>query len=168
MDQLLDVTRAELDSASFRAEPLNLGWLLGETADRCEIEAGEKGRKILLHLTVRGKINGDPELLRCAIENVLRNAIRHGPADAPIELSAHGEQDCALITVSDRGPGVPDEALEASFQPFYRVDDDRGRSTGGTGLGLAIARRAIVLHRGSIIAKNQGPGLRVEIRIPRN
>ena len=168
VDRLLDVARAEVDPAGFRAEPVDLQWLLTEIADQCDIEAREKGCQIRLHVTFPGKIGADPELLRCAVENVLRNAIQHSPADALIELSAHDDHGYALITVSDRGPGVPKQALEAIFQPFYRVDSDRGRSAGGTGLGLAIARRAILLHRGSVAAKNQESGLRVEIRIPRS
>lgn len=166
VDQLLEIARDEADPDSFRAEPVDLRWLLTDIVDRCDIEARGKGCQLRLQVAFLGRIAADPELLRSAIENVLRNAIRHSPAGAPIELSAHRENDWALVAVSDQGPGVPEGELEAIFQPFYRLDSDRGRNGGGTGLGLAIARRAILLHRGSIVAKNQRPGLRVEIRIP--
>ena len=66
----------------------------------------------------------------------------------------------------DYGPGVPEEATERIFDPFYRVDTDRNRASGGTGLGLAIARRAVHLHGGSIRAQNATPGLRVTIQLP--
>jgi signal transduction histidine kinase len=68
--------------------------------------------------------------------------------------------------VRDRGPGVPEEALPKIFDPFYRVETDRARSTGGIGLGLSIARRAIELTKGNIRARNAEPGLEVEIELP--
>ena len=167
VEELLDVARAEVDPASLGAEPVELRWLLTEIADRCEIEAREKGCWLDLNSTMPGIVTGDAELLRRAIENVLRNAIRHSPAGAPVQLSAGGDEDHAVISVRDHGPGVPAAALEAVFRPFYRVEEDRDRRTGGVGLGLAIAERAIALHRGSVTAENATPGLRVEIRLPR-
>ena len=72
-----------------------------------------------------------------------------------------------VIRVLDSGPGVPDEALEKIFQPFYRLDDARNRQTGGAGLGLSIADRAVRLHAGQLRASNRPEGgLEVEIRIP--
>jgi two-component system sensor histidine kinase CpxA len=72
-----------------------------------------------------------------------------------------------VIRVSDSGPGVPEESLDKIFQPFYRIDDARGRSTGGVGLGLAITDQAIRLHGGSVKASNLSEGgLGIEIRLP--
>jgi len=70
------------------------------------------------------------------------------------------------IRVRDYGPGVPDEHLPHIFDPFYRVDTDRNRTSGGVGLGLAIARRAVELHKGRIEAHNSNPGLVMEIDLP--
>jgi two-component system sensor histidine kinase CpxA len=70
------------------------------------------------------------------------------------------------VTVRDFGSGVPEESLAMIFEPFFRVDDDRSRSSGGVGLGLSIARRSIDLHRGRIEAGNARPGLRVTIELP--
>jgi two-component system sensor histidine kinase CpxA len=75
-------------------------------------------------------------------------------------------KDRARIMVRDHGPGVPENTLPMLFEPFYRVESDRGRASGGVGLGLSIARRAIELHHGSIRATNANPGLCVEIEIP--
>ncbi len=110
-------------------------------------------------------VQGDPELLRRAVENVVRNAIRHAPAETAVEVTL--EQDGkARIQVRDYGPGVPEEHLARIFDPFYRVDTDRNRASGGVGLGLAIARRAIRLHSGEIRARNSNPGLLVELEVP--
>ena len=111
-------------------------------------------------------VDGDPELLRRAIENVIRNAIRYSPRDSALEISLRTVKDRARVTVRDHGPGVPENTLPLLFEPFYRVESDRDRASGGAGLGLSIARRAIELHRGSIKATNANPGLCVEIEIP--
>jgi two-component system sensor histidine kinase CpxA len=71
------------------------------------------------------------------------------------------------LTVSDQGPGVPDNMITELFSPFFRVADGRERSSGGTGLGLAIAQQAIHLHQGEIYAQNRQPnGLKVIIKLP--
>ncbi|HEY8671240.1 MAG TPA: ATP-binding protein, partial [Terriglobales bacterium] len=83
------------------------------------------------------------------------------------ERISNGARGEAVIRVSDSGPGVPADALDKIFQPFYRIDDARGRSTGGVGLGLAITDQAVRLHGGSVTASNLPEGgLLVEIRIP--
>ena len=72
-----------------------------------------------------------------------------------------------MIVVRDHGPGVPEDALEELFRPFYRVEEARDRLSGGSGLGLAIAERIIRLHGGTVKAVNaRDQGLRVEIRLP--
>jgi two-component system, OmpR family, sensor histidine kinase CpxA len=85
---------------------------------------------------------GSASLLHSAIENVIRNATRHTREGTDVEVqvaqeSRNGKPE-AVVRVTDRGPGVPQEALEKLFRPFYRLDDARGRQTGGVGLGLAI------------------------------
>jgi two-component system sensor histidine kinase CpxA len=71
------------------------------------------------------------------------------------------------VRVTDSGPGVPEDALDKLFRPFYRIDDARGRQTGGVGLGLAITDRAVRLHGGTIRVSNRPQGgLMVEIRLP--
>jgi signal transduction histidine kinase len=111
-------------------------------------------------------VDGQPELLRRAVENVVRNAIRHAPKGTSVELGLKLVGDTATISVRDHGPGVPDDSLGAIFEPFVRVEGDRSRISGGVGLGLAIARRAVELHRGRITAQNARPGLLVRIELP--
>jgi two-component system sensor histidine kinase CpxA len=111
-------------------------------------------------------IQGDAELMRRVVENVVRNAIRHAPQGTPVEVSLENGGAGARIRVRDYGPGVPEEHLPHIFDPFYRVDTDRNRTSGGVGLGLAIARRAVELHKGRIEAHNSNPGLAMEIDLP--
>lgn len=168
VDQLLDVARAEVDPTTIHPENIDMETLISEVVDECSIEARERGCEMELRLEGAGAISGDPELLRRAIENPLRNAIRHSPPGAPVEVTCNGDPDFAVISIRDRGPGVPDAAIQRIFKPFYRVESDRDRDTGGSGLGLAIVERVVALHRGSVKAENIAPGLKVEIRLPRH
>jgi two-component system sensor histidine kinase CpxA len=164
--ELLEVTRAEGDPAHRKVERVNLGDLLREVVEDSRIEAD--AHRCTLKLDQHGgwALEGDPELLRRAVENVVRNAIRYSAAGGAVEVKLEGGGGAARITVRDYGPGVPEETLGLLFEPFYRVDSDRNRVSGGVGLGLSIARRAIQIHHGSIRAANANPGLRVEIELP--
>lgn len=122
-----------------------------------------------VEMTGAGPISviGRADLLGRAIENVIRNAIRHTAPDSTVsvELGRDPEQGHVTIRVGDRGPGIAPEALDAVFEPFYRVPGTEGAR--GYGLGLAIARRALQAHGGSIRASNRpGGGLSVELRLP--
>jgi signal transduction histidine kinase len=167
VDQLLDVARAEVDPAALRRESIDMESLLTEVVDGCTIEANERSCEVDLRFDHPGSVLGDSELLRRAIENPVRNAIRHSPVGSRVEVACNGNADFAVISIRDQGPGVPDTALQEIFRPFYRVEPDRDRGTGGRGLGLAIVERAVALHQGSVKAENSTPGLRVEIRLPR-
>ena len=111
-------------------------------------------------------VTGDRELLRRACENVLRNAIRHSPAGTTVDIELTRHHGLAEIAIRDHGTGVPREALSDIFEPFFRVERDRNRSSGGVGLGLAIARRAVELHQGTVTAFNADPGLVVAFQLP--
>lgn len=163
---LLQVTRAEGDPNSLRRTPVRLDELVQQLVDDAQIEAAARGCSLDYERRVPVTVEGDPELLRRAVENVLRNAIRYSPKQSAIDISLARNDGKALVDVRDRGPGVPEEALPRLFDPFYRVETDRDRSSGGIGLGLSIARRAIELHKGAIKARNANPGLEVELQLP--
>ena len=116
-------------------------------------------------------VRGEASLLHSAIENVVRNAIRYTREGSTVEISLERTNSAsgaeALVRVADCGPGVPTEALEKLFQPFYRLDDARGRLTGGVGLGLAITERAVRFHGGRVTASNRAEGgFAIEICLP--
>lgn len=164
--QLLQVTRAEGDPNSLRRNPVRLDELVQQLVDDSKIEASARGCSLHYEKGQPATVEGDPELLRRAIENVIRNAIRHSPKEAPVDVTLARNNGNVVVDIRDRGPGVPEQALPRLFDPFYRVEDDRNRNTGGIGLGLSIARRAIELHKGSIRARNAEPGLEVELVLP--
>ena len=163
---LLQVTRAEGDPASLRREPVRLDRLLEELVADSALEARARGSDVRLAGAQPVTVQGDAELLRRAIENVIRNAIRHAPEGTAVEASLEAAHGRAAVRIRDYGPGVPEEALPRIFDAFYRVETDRDRASGGAGLGLSIARRAVELHKGVIRARNAQPGLLVEIDLP--
>jgi two-component system sensor histidine kinase CpxA len=134
--------------------------------DDAQIEASAHGCELEYAHREPVMVEGDPELLRRAVENVIRNAIRYSPPREPVEVSLARQNGRVVVDVRDRGPGVPEESLARIFDAFYRVDSDRNRVSGGIGLGLSIARRAIQLHKGTIRARNAQPGLEVEMDLP--
>jgi two-component system, OmpR family, sensor histidine kinase CpxA len=110
-----------------------------------------------------------PNLLRRAIDNVLRNAIRYAPPGSTIEVrcTVNISAQLVMIEVTDQGPGVPEAMLSDIFKPFFRTSPGRQAATGGAGLGLAIASEAVRLHDGRIRARNRpGKGLQVQIALP--
>jgi signal transduction histidine kinase len=166
VNELLQLTRAEGDPTAHHLEPVQLDLLLEGLFEDCEVEAWAKGCRIERESMPPLEMMGEPELLRRAFENVVRNAVRHAPKGTTVEIGLDSAGDAARISVRDHGPGVPEELLAAIFEPFFRVERDRSRASGGIGLGLAIARRAVDLHRGRISARNAQPGLVVNIELP--
>jgi signal transduction histidine kinase len=166
ISQMLEVTRIEGDVAQRKQEHVQIDQLVGTLVDDCSIEAAAKDCSLSFAAPAHVAIDGDPELLRRAIENVVRNAIRHAPSGSKIEIAVENGHGRVRVRVRDYGPGVPEQALPHLFDPFYRVDPDRNRGSGGVGLGLSIARRAVELHQGTLRASNVAPGLLVEIELP--
>jgi signal transduction histidine kinase len=164
--QLLQVTRAEGDPSALQLEQVRVDELLQELVADCSIEAKARDCSISVDAPAPIEIKGDPELLRRAVENVIRNAIRFTRPETKVEVAAARQDSSVRIRVRDYGPGVPEEELSRIFDPFYRVAADRSRTSGGAGLGLAIARRAIELHKGGLRASNAAPGLLIEIDLP--
>jgi two-component system sensor histidine kinase CpxA len=166
VNELMQLTTAEGDPSARNLETVALGELLRELVTECTLEAEAQQCELVIRSEQPAVVSGDRELLRRACDNVLTNAIRHAPAGSSVDIDLTTHDSVASIAIRDHGPGVPAESLGALFKPFYRVENDRGRSSGGVGLGLAIARRAIELHQGRITARNAEPGLIIEIELP--
>jgi signal transduction histidine kinase len=164
--ELLQVTRVEADPSMQKNDLVHLDELLGDMVYDSLLEAKAKDCTLLLKAPVPAILSGDEELIRRALENVIRNAIRYAPRNTSVDVELARTADAAFVSVRDYGPGVPAEALTRIFDPFYRVDSDRNRASGGLGLGLAIARRSVELHKGKLSAQNANPGLLVTIQLP--
>lgn len=149
-------------------EDADLVPLLSELVADASIEAAARHIVIDLHAPSALPLLMDRELLRRALENVLRNAIRYSPDGQKIDVTLTITPAAAEVAIRDRGPGVSTEMLEKIFAPFFRAESHRARlaDTGGVGLGLAIARSAVQRHHGSIRAENVAPGLCVVMTLP--
>jgi two-component system sensor histidine kinase CpxA len=169
--QLLTLTRLESGSEEQGKEPVDLAQLVQDVGTDAEFEAHGRNRSVRVAVHAACETVGRADLLRSAIENIVRNAVRYTAEGTTVEISlecqSNGSCCRAVIRVRDHGPGVPETTLAHLFQPFYRVDDARDRQSGGTGLGLAIAQRAVEVYGGRIIVSNApGGGLLVETYLP--
>jgi two-component system sensor histidine kinase CpxA len=146
--------------------PFDLTSLVQEVASDGDFEARAHNRGVVITQADACALTGFEELLRSAVENVVRNAIRYTAEGTSVEISLQATGSQALIRVRDHGPGVPESMLSEIFLPFRRVANGNGE---GAGLGLAIAERAVSVHQGKISALNATDGgLIVEIGLPRS
>lgn len=163
---LIEVTRMEGDPAAVKLEPVSVGAIVDDVVKGCSVEAEARQCRIVVRNEITRDLTGHPELLRRAVENVLRNAIRYAPRDTEISVEAIDCPTGITIVVRDRGPGVPDADIPRLTQPFFRVEEARDSASGGIGLGLSIASRAVRVHHGSLVVENAHPGLRVVLVLP--
>ncbi len=167
--QLLTLSRLECLDQPPPMETVDLGTLVQEVTADADFEAASMDRGVRLLECAGCSMRGAGDLLRSAIENVVRNALKYTDTGTNVSIRLHrvSGSGTAAIVVEDQGPGMPPEALEHMFEPFYRVDEARDRRSGGAGLGLAIARRIVTLHGGSVSAANRlEGGLEVRITLP--
>jgi two-component system sensor histidine kinase CpxA len=160
VNELLSFSKAGL-----RQQPAALQSVaLGEIAWRVAEREGRSGAVIEVSVDENLRAQAEPELLTRALANLVRNSIRYAGQSGPVRLCGGGEDGKVFLTVSDEGPGVPEDALQKIFDPFYRVEESRSRDTGGVGLGLAIVKTCVEACGGTVSARNREPrGLEVRI-----
>ena len=165
--ELLTLSRLEAGELAGAEEEIDMHELVDEVVRDARFEAQTQGRDVVWEENGTALLQGRPELLHSAIENIVRNALKHAPESRTVwvETSADTLQRRYIVRVLDEGAGVPDEELPSLFSPFFRGANTS--NTEGYGLGLAIARRCIEAHGGTIRADNRpAGGLRVEIMLP--
>lgn len=166
--RLLTIARLDTAEKPIEMTSVDMTDLVGQIADDARFEAQKRNVVVNMAAAEKYQVYGNAELLRSAIENVLRNAIRYTAAGTSVDVSL-GTRDRSkvLVVIHDHGKGVPETDLQRIFEPFYRVAEARDRESGGVGLGLAIADRVLRIHGGAIRAENVQPaGLQVVIEIP--
>ncbi len=166
IEELLTLHRLEAGVASAPPERVDLIELLQAIAEDADFEARAQGCTVGIEADQAFVAEVDGELVYRAFENVVRNALRHSPAGAVVEISARVSAEGLLVQVADRGPGVPPAMLDAMFEPFVRGESAAG-GTQGAGLGLAITRRAMAVHGATVEATlREGGGLVLSLRLP--
>jgi len=169
--QLLTLTRIDSGVEFTRREAFDLTNLIQEVAADGDFEARAREREVRILHADSCTMSGFPEMLRSAIENLVRNAIRFAPAGSAVELSLQrsgsSSKEDAVLKVRDHGPGVPPRWLTEIFKPFHRISSEGDTNGQGAGLGLAIAERVVRRHDGTIRAYNASDGgLVVEVVLP--
>lgn len=165
--ELLTLSRLDVGMARAAPETVSVKQLVEEVVENAHFEAEAAGKQVRLEAQDDAIIVGQPELLQRALENVVRNAIRHTPPDSSVTLTMRIDDKThqLSIAVQDNGSGVDESELETIFEPFKRGSKSIG--TDGHGLGLAIAQRVIKAHHGQIQAHNRPEGgFCVEIILP--
>ena len=163
--QILTLSKLESGSEIIEKRRINLTKLLERVVADADFEAENQNKKVEIVTTMTAEISGNDNLVRSAIENVLRNAVRY--SETKTEVSLEKKSDRIIVKIRDDGQGVPDSELANLFTPFYRVGEARERKSGGVGLGLAIAEQAVQTHHGRIFAANStGGGLEIQIIFP--
>lgn len=165
--QLLLLERLEAGVGEQEAVRFEVGALLEEVVADAGFEAAADGSGVRFETEAEGWVSHRRELLHSAFDNVIRNAVHYTAPGSVVDVNLATDDDGVKVTVRDRGPGIGSNELERVFEPFYRVEEARDRSSGGVGLGLAIAARAVRAHGGTISAANHPEGgLVVTMRLP--
>ncbi len=156
---LLRLARLDAQQEIANVEAIDVAELFQSAAS----DLSERIERQQVHIDIKVKpaaatIKADPTKMQDALRNLIENAVNYSAEGAHIELEAHADGDRVLLTVSDYGPGIPEEELGRVFERFYRVDKSRTRDPGGTGLGLSIVRHLVELHGGKVSAANRPEG----------
>jgi two-component system sensor histidine kinase CpxA len=159
-DGLLEFAKAEMRQETVTLSPINVSDIVW----RAVKAEGRPGVEVSVDVDPLVMVHAETECLFRAVSNVIRNAIRYAGDEGPIVVGAHRLRGEINLTVSDKGPGVPQEAVDQIFEPFYRLEYARDRESGGAGLGLAIVKSCIEACGGRVSCRNREPqGLEVSL-----
>lgn len=165
---LLRLARLDAGQEALERTEVPLHSVLGDVETEMQ-DALDRKRQYITRRFDAGadRVSADPAKLHDVLRNLVENAINYGPDESAIDVGASIIDGATVITVADRGPGIPSSDLPRVFERFYRVDRSRTRDPGGTGLGLAIVRHLVELHGGSVsAARRDGGGTIVTVRLP--
>ncbi len=161
--ELLTLSKLETGGSDFAHEPVMVAELLEDIVNDADFEAQAQQKRVTLCVEVAPELAGNPDMLRRAFENVIRNAIKHSPDAGVINVSILSHVGGWQVSIADQGKGVPEEDLPHLFTPFYR-SASQGKNIAGYGLGLAITQQVIRNHGGYIHASNiVSGGLRISM-----
>jgi two-component system, OmpR family, sensor kinase len=172
VEDMFTLARADAGDQPLRRGRLYLDELLADASRAAELLAGPRGVRVAVTALAEAAFDGDEDLLRRMVQNLLDNAVRHSPASSTVEVVLAQAPREYRIAISDRGPGIAPEDQPHLFERFFRADPSRSRGADGrgpgAGLGLAIARWIAEAHQGALRLAHSGPdGTTFEITLPR-
>ena len=168
---LLTLARIDASDKYSRHETVQIGRLVQQIVKDASFEGLTEQKSVVQTGVMERFVQADTGLLHSCIENVVRNALRHTPAGGVVEVKVSDDSDVVsptvIVHVRDEGPGVPEQALDRIFDPFFRLPSPDAHKQSGAGLGLSISRRIATLYGGTVVARNQVEGgLEVQVRLP--
>jgi signal transduction histidine kinase len=169
IDDLFELARIEAGDIEWSLTRVELGSLVDETVAAMRPEAEAKGIDVATELGGAPlAVRADADKLQRVLFNLIRNAIRHTPADGSVVVRAEPAGRAVEIEVADTGDGIAPAERERVFDPFVRAGVDAARGSDGAGLGLAIARAIVETHGGRIwLTGDDGdPGTRIRFSLP--
>jgi K+-sensing histidine kinase KdpD len=165
VEDLLDFARFERAGVGVALKPIDLSELVPQVVDQMSSLLG--GRHVSMEITPGVMAMGDLSALERILVNLLSNASKYTPPDDVVEIALAPDDDSAVLTVSDHGPGIPEAEREKVFELFYRINDIAARSTRGVGIGLALARQLVGQLDGTItVGDTPGGGASFRVTIP--
>lgn len=168
IDDLFELSRIEAGDIDWSLRQVELAVLVDETVQAMAPEAGAKG--VAIHSEIGTEplaAQADPERIQRVLFNLIRNAIRHTPADGSVTIKAETGRDEVEIEVADTGEGIAEEEREHVFEAFFRGGEDAARGSDGAGLGLAVSRAIVETHGGRIWLAPAVSGTRIRFSLPR-
>lgn len=167
VQDIIELSRLQGQDVVTSGRPVALDRVVGEAVDHTRMTAESRDIRLVIGGSVQTAAFGDASLLTTAVRNLIDNAIRYSPSGTRVGIGVREKDDMALISVTDQGPGIPEEERDRVFERFYRVDTARSRQTGGTGLGLSIVKHVMQQHGGEVSVWSQvGQGSTFTLHIP--
>lgn len=159
IEDLLTISSLESGQVVIQVEDIDLGTVITRVCDDLEARARSRDVRLANEIPVGLRARGDARRLAQVLFNLVENAIKYGRPSGHVHIAARTlDPDRIEVSVTDDGPGIPEESLGRVFERFYRVDKGRSREQGGTGLGLAIVKHIVQAHGGEVRAVNRPGG----------
>jgi two-component system phosphate regulon sensor histidine kinase PhoR len=166
---LLRLARLDAGQETIERLACPVAAIVGAVEHDLQARLTHRGQRLVLSVRDGGEtVVGDPAKLQDVLRNLIENASNYGLEGGVVEVESRVEADGVAVSISDRGPGIPEGDLARVFERFYRVDRSRTRDPGGTGLGLSIVRHHVELQGGRVTAANrEGGGSVFTVWLPR-
>jgi signal transduction histidine kinase len=161
---LVRISQIETNDRTAAFHTVNLTEIAKEVAELYDAAAEQKATHLTVNTDLQVTVQGDRDLLFDAVANLVDNAIKHGRDAGHVNVEVNQNDEVAVVSVCDDGPGIPADECQQVFKRFYRLE--RSRRTPGNGLGLSLVAAVTRLHGARIEMTDNAPGLKVQLQIP--
>jgi two-component system, OmpR family, heavy metal sensor histidine kinase CusS len=150
VDNLFFISKSDNAFITIDKRNVELNSFLTHIIQSMSLLGHDKNMNLVLDLMPKINVDIDQDLIKQALSNIIDNAFKFGNENTTVLVHAEEMSDMIKISVTNTGPGIPDESLDKIFNRFYRVDASRTRKTGGVGLGLSVVKSIMELHNGKV------------------